>query len=63
MEFRKIDINVSFSNTNFIHLKAYAMDAVNLLNQMRFEKNFFDVIDLDPYGSAIPFIESALGAL
>ena len=26
-------------------------------------KKFFDVIDLDPYGSAIPFIESALGAL
>ena len=39
------------------------MDAINLLNQMRFEKKFFDVIDLDPYGSAIPFIESALGAL
>lgn len=39
------------------------MDAINLLNQMRIEKKFFDVIDLDPYGSAIPFIESALGAL
>jgi tRNA G26 N,N-dimethylase Trm1 len=31
-----------------------------LMNQMRAEKRFFDVIDLDPYGSAIPFLESAL---
>ena len=62
MEFPKIDMNVSFLNSFFCFL-AYAMDAVNLLNQMRFEKKFFDVIDLDPYGSAIPFIESALGAL
>ena len=30
---------------------------------MRIQKNFQDVIDLDPYGSAIPFLESALGAL
>jgi tRNA (guanine26-N2/guanine27-N2)-dimethyltransferase len=30
---------------------------------MRAEKRFFDVIDLDPYGSAIPFLESALSTL
>jgi len=30
---------------------------------MRAEKNFFDIVDLDPYGSANPFLESALGAL
>jgi len=30
---------------------------------MRAEKNLFDVVDLDPYGSAIPFLESSLGAL
>lgn len=36
---------------------------MNLLNQMRKEKRLFDVIDLDPYGSAIPFLESSIGAL
>jgi tRNA (guanine26-N2/guanine27-N2)-dimethyltransferase len=30
---------------------------------MRADKNFFDVVDLDPYGSANPFLESALGSL
>ena len=43
--------------------ETYAMDAINLLNQMRTEKRFFDVIDLDPYGTAVPFLESAIGAL
>ena len=39
------------------------MDAVDLLNKMRAERRLFDVIDLDPYGSAIPFLESSIGAL
>ena len=30
---------------------------------MRAEKTFFDVIDLDPYGTAIPFLESTIGCL
>jgi tRNA (guanine26-N2/guanine27-N2)-dimethyltransferase len=38
-------------------------DAVNLMHQMRAEKNFFHVVDLDPYGSAIPFLESAFSAM
>lgn len=39
------------------------MDAIDLQNQMRAERNHFDVIDLDPYGTAIPFLESAIGCL
>jgi tRNA (guanine26-N2/guanine27-N2)-dimethyltransferase len=30
---------------------------------MRREKRFFDVIDLDPYGTAVPFLESALSSI
>lgn len=38
-------------------------DAIDLMNSMRKEKKFFDVIDLDPYGTAVPFLESAINAL
>ena len=33
------------------------------MNDMRKEKKFFDVIDLDPYGTAVPFLESAIQAI
>ena len=39
------------------------MDAINLMNQMRMDKKYYDVVDLDPYGSAIPFLESSLSCL
>jgi len=39
------------------------MDAIHLMNNMRAETNHFDIVDLDPYGSAIPFLESSIGAL
>jgi tRNA (guanine26-N2/guanine27-N2)-dimethyltransferase len=29
------------------------------MNWMRKDNIYFDVIDLDPYGSAIPFLESS----
>jgi tRNA G26 N,N-dimethylase Trm1 len=30
------------------------------MNMMRKEKKFYDVVDLDPYGTAVPFLESAI---
>tara|TARA_B110000285_G_C14998927_1_gene550379 strand:+ start:620 stop:973 length:354 start_codon:yes stop_codon:yes gene_type:complete len=33
------------------------------MNQLRADKEFFDVVDLDPYGSAIPFLESTIGCM
>jgi tRNA (guanine26-N2/guanine27-N2)-dimethyltransferase len=38
-------------------------DAIDVMNMQRKDKNFFDVIDLDPYGTAVPFLESTLNAL
>jgi tRNA (guanine26-N2/guanine27-N2)-dimethyltransferase len=38
-------------------------DAIDLMNTMRKEKRFFDVIDLDPYGTAVPFLESAIQSI
>jgi tRNA G26 N,N-dimethylase Trm1 len=27
---------------------------------MRKDKKFYDIVDLDPYGTAVPFLESAI---
>ena len=45
------------------NLSAHAKDAVILMNEMKAQKRYFDVVDLDPYGSANPFLESALSCL
>jgi tRNA (guanine26-N2/guanine27-N2)-dimethyltransferase len=42
---------------------AHTKDANILMNEMKAQKKWFDVVDLDPYGSAIPFLESALGCI
>jgi tRNA (guanine26-N2/guanine27-N2)-dimethyltransferase len=55
--------NFEFNDVDSSKYTTYTKDAVDLCNQMRAEKNHFDVVDLDPYGSAIPFLESSLGAL
>ena len=39
------------------------MDAIDLMNQFRRDKTYFDVVDLDPYGTAIPFLEGAITSL
>ena len=39
------------------------MDAIDLMNQFRRDKTFFDVVDLDPYGTAIPFLEGSITSL
>jgi len=36
------------------------MDALDLMYEWKKNKDFYDVIDLDPYGSAVPFLDSAL---
>eukprot|EP00347_Sterkiella_histriomuscorum_P008091 403346405 len=38
-------------------------DAIDVMNLQRRQKTFFDVVDLDPYGTAVPFLESALNSL
>lgn len=38
-------------------------DANQLMNECIFKKDFPDVIDLDPYGSASPFLDSAIQAV
>ena len=33
------------------------------MHDMRKNKRFFDVVDLDPYGTAVPFLEGALSSI
>lgn len=55
--------NFEFNDCDPLKYKTYTNDAVHLMNQFAADKEFFDVIDLDPYGSAIPFLESSLASL
>ena len=55
--------NMEYNDVDKSKYEPHARDAVDLLNEMRAQKKFFDVIDLDPYGSAIPFLESAISAI
>ena len=36
------------------------MDAVDLMYEKRKNKEFYNVVDLDPYGTAVPFLDSAV---
>ena len=39
------------------------MDAIDLMNRYRRDKTVFDVVDLDPYGTVIPFLEGSITSL
>lgn len=38
-------------------------DAILKMYMHRSEQDRFDCIDLDPYGSAVPFLDAAIGAV
>ena len=46
-----------------IKLVVTTEDAIDVMNMQRRQKTLFEVVDLDPYGSAVPFLESALNAM
>jgi tRNA (guanine26-N2/guanine27-N2)-dimethyltransferase len=55
--------NFEFNDIPREKYTATTEDAVFLMQKNKAEKKLFDVIDLDPYGSAIPFLDSALADL
>ena len=52
-----ININIEKNNVDNNVFKVFNLDAAQL---MYHNPKFFDVIDLDPYGTAIPFIDSCI---
>jgi tRNA (guanine26-N2/guanine27-N2)-dimethyltransferase len=57
---RSTRVRFSLSLKRFI---VHTADAIDLMNGMRAQKRFFDVVDLDPYGTAVPFLESAISCI
>ncbi|KAF0989372.1 LOW QUALITY PROTEIN: hypothetical protein HZS_3115 [Henneguya salminicola] len=54
----------SIHNNVFDKIVATKMEATNLLNQLRYPINYRpDVIDIDPYGSAAIFLDSAVQSI
>jgi len=41
----------------------FTSDAIDLMHGMRKDKKYFEIVDLDPYGTAVPFLESALSCI
>jgi len=37
-----------------------SLDATDLMYSKKAKKDWYDVVDLDPYGTAVPFLDSAL---
>ena len=52
-----ININMEKNNIDNNKFKVFTSDAAQLMYQ---NPHFFDVVDLDPYGTAIPFIDSCI---
>lgn len=55
--------NFEFNKCPSDKFRVETMDAIDLMNQYRRDKTTFDVVDLDPYGTAIPFLEGAITSL
>ena len=55
--------NFEFNECPETKYHIHTEDAIDLMNLMRREKRHFDVVDLDPYGTAVPFLESAIQAI
>ena len=55
--------NFSFNEISEERTEVTAMDAIDLMWLKRKEKEYYDVIDLDPYGTAVPFLDSSLQAI
>lgn len=55
--------NFEFNDCPAEKYEVKTRDAIDLMFEFRRDKRFFDVIDLDPYGTAIPFLEGTIMSL
>ena len=49
-------------NLSFNHCQAdvHQMDAADLMHTLRIQGRGFDVVDIDPYGSAVQYLDAAI---
>lgn len=57
-----IEKNFEFNDIDLDNTEITSMDALDLMYERRKDKDFYDVIDLDPYGTAVPFLDSSIQA-
>jgi tRNA (guanine26-N2/guanine27-N2)-dimethyltransferase len=55
--------NFEFNNIDLSLAEIKAMDGVDLMYEKRKDKDFYDVVDLDPYGTAVPFLDASIQAI
>ncbi len=55
--------NFAFNDIPEEKTEVTAMDAIDLMYERRKLKDLYDVIDLDPYGTASPFLDSTIQAI
>lgn len=60
---RLITKNFEYNGIPLEKTQVTAMDALDLMYERRKERDFYDVIDLDPYGTAVPFLDSCIQAI
>ena len=58
-----IEKNFEFNDIPVENTEVKAMDAIDLMYEKRRDKDLYDVVDLDPYGTAVPFLDSAVQAI
>ena len=58
-----IEKNFEFNDIPIENTEVKAMDAIDLMYEKRRDKDLYDVVDLDPYGTAVPFLDSAVQAI
>ena len=54
-----IKSNFEFNGIETSH-EIQTMDGIDLMYEKRKNKERFDVVDLDPYGTAVPFLDGAV---
>jgi tRNA G26 N,N-dimethylase Trm1 len=58
-----IEKNFEFNDIPLEKTEVTSMDAMDLMYERRKLRDFYDVVDLDPYGTAVPFLDSSIQAI
>lgn len=58
-----IEKNFEFNDIPLERTEVTSMDAMDLMYERRKLRDFYDVVDLDPYGTAVPFLDASIQAI
>jgi tRNA (guanine26-N2/guanine27-N2)-dimethyltransferase len=58
-----IEKNFEFNGVEKNRTEVTSMDGIDLMYERRKNLDFYDVVDLDPYGTAVPFLDAAVQSI